>query len=771
MYRRSVIVCIVLGLSLSACGGDLDKKSPSEFRLEDDFSSSPVDMAAQEPDATVDSGSFTPDLGAIEPDLGAPEDMGMVTEDMRPDDMDQGRVEPCDTSSDQDGDGLNDCEEDTLGTDRNNPDTDDDGLSDEEEFLIGTDPLNEDTDGDGLSDGDEFAFGADPLRDDSDLDGILDGDEVARGTDPAHPDTDRDGLSDLDEATLGTDPTNPDTDGDGLSDFEEHQLGTDPLKADTDGDGLSDGDELTFGLDPTLQDSLGDGVIDNMRPVVSLCQNISPKPSTSFGSAYGDWSVYAPDDLSPAIIHGSASIPDRGHATYGVPDQVSGMVLLLGLNILHPQTFPSLPAGLSMTFLRSQESVSPSGLTTTTHVMHLSTSSLYMEQVRNALFTTFSQMDADDIVPPLPQAPSGSFRAADWYVKITSVERPNGQYVVSIALTSAQKYYADATANRVIREMTSPESFMRYDATSSAARCQVVPPQQTAPEVDLYWVLDQSGSMRDDLEQLRQSKANLRAMLNSVHMDWRLGVTNMSAGSQGQLRPFVGWLRDTQSFSNEIDDYVTHCYLTSPNCSNFLEYGFYNARQGISSMMSASAPENLRIRPDAALGTIFFSDEEDASVVSLHDPDGVAYATALDLISIYASFFNQHSIPILAVITDAYACNNQFNSQQGYVGLSSLTHGDVAKLCQPSQTQSRIGELVRVLAAQASEQYKLDNKPIPSSIRVYLDGQEIFPSLTDGFAYIEESNSIIFFGASKPTLADPSTGEPGSSVVIRYDKQ
>src|SRR5690606_41475566 len=58
-------------------------------------------------------------------------------------------LEGCDT--DEDGDGINKCDEDKLGTDPTNPDSDNDGLTDGEEVnTYRTNPLNADTDGDGL---------------------------------------------------------------------------------------------------------------------------------------------------------------------------------------------------------------------------------------------------------------------------------------------------------------------------------------------------------------------------------------------------------------------------------------------------------------------------------------------------------------------------------------------------------------------------------------------------------------------------------------------
>jgi pSer/pThr/pTyr-binding forkhead associated (FHA) protein len=87
-------------------------------------------------------------------------------------------------ASDNDGDGLTNAEEATLGTNPNNPDTDGDGLSDRDERTYGTNPLIGDTDKDGLLDGEEVRLGTNPNNPDTDGDGVPDGLEVIRGTDP-----------------------------------------------------------------------------------------------------------------------------------------------------------------------------------------------------------------------------------------------------------------------------------------------------------------------------------------------------------------------------------------------------------------------------------------------------------------------------------------------------------------------------------------------------------------------------------------------------------
>jgi MYXO-CTERM domain-containing protein len=221
---------------------------------------------------------------------------------------------------DQDGDGLTNAEEDTIGTEKTDPDTDGDGIKDGAERGVDvngdpipnatvTDPKDADTDGDGLCDGNNAIFNVCTAGEDRDNDGVVDtgesdpsdpcdpdttvlacdtgdrdGDGTPNGTDPddtdpcipnntaGNCDRDNDGLTNSEEQAIGTDGGNADTDGDGINDGAEDDAGTDPNdecdptpnepSCDADNDGKSNADEQAAGTDPQNPDTDGDGESD-----------------------------------------------------------------------------------------------------------------------------------------------------------------------------------------------------------------------------------------------------------------------------------------------------------------------------------------------------------------------------------------------------------------------------------------------------------------------------------------------------------------------------
>lgn len=145
--RKSILIAsLVLGVIILIGGGVLLAKF---------LGGSVTGLDSLRQDQTTDTNSATVPVITESP-LTTDSNTGTITD---PSIMTAPSIAPKDT----DGDGLNDDEEQILGTSTTVPDTDKDGLSDYDEVRVyQTDPLKEDTDGDTYKDGDEVKNGYNP---------------------------------------------------------------------------------------------------------------------------------------------------------------------------------------------------------------------------------------------------------------------------------------------------------------------------------------------------------------------------------------------------------------------------------------------------------------------------------------------------------------------------------------------------------------------------------------------------------------------------------
>jgi gliding motility-associated-like protein len=169
-------------------------------------------------------------------------------------------------------DPLNPCDPDADALATN--DCDNDGLNSTEENTAGTDPNNPDTDGDGIDDGTEVDNGSDP-------------------TDPCSPDAaavasndcDNDGLTTTEELTAGTDPANADSDGDGLYDGEE-VTGTDNIATTAIATAISDPNNSCDPNPDAIPGSdcgVPDAQADSFTTDQDIPVNLDPLANDSFG--------------------------------------------------------------------------------------------------------------------------------------------------------------------------------------------------------------------------------------------------------------------------------------------------------------------------------------------------------------------------------------------------------------------------------------------------------------------------------------------------------
>jgi hypothetical protein len=277
-------------------------------------------------------------------------------------------------------------------------------------------------------------------------------------------------------------------------------------------------------------------------------------------------------------------------------------------------------------------------------------------------------------------------------------------------------------------------------------RCTTFRAGEGNPQADFYWVLDQSGSMYDDYTRVKAVANQFYQSLQNTSLDYRLAVANMDIAFSGRPRANAGWFTDLPTFIAEIVNIENGNY----DCCD--EYGLEGAKQGITWMRSSSAPQALRIRPQAQLITIFMSDEEAQTIQN----SGLTSATGQQKMADFKVFFAANTIAF-SIVT---------NSGEAYRQVALATGGSFAEL-EAQDISETIEDIIYAATGLASA-YVLPDTPISSSLRIYKNDEWVPRSRENGFDYFANTNSIAFFGTYRPEPADPTMGRYGDDIAASY---
>ncbi|AWV89295.1 hypothetical protein [Bradymonas sediminis] len=417
-------------------------------------------------------------------------------------------------------------------------DSDGDGLSNECECRLGTDPGNSDTDGDGVPDGVE----------DANQNCVYD---VGVESNPREADTDHDGLDDGQERMNGTDFLNPDTDGDGVYDGAEVASGCmNPRVADTDGDGIPDGveDANKDGMlgvcvdrvysaecaqgesDPCSADTDGDGVPDGEEAAYLDCSAAQTDalvaPQLVVNST-GNYQLALP--LGVAVAQATALTTGSAHAFNDVPNKYAGFVGSWTTSTsvetaLRDEVFNKIRGMYPGSTLRDE------GQRTTTHDNH---PAVVQAQVELHGITDLSQA-RDEIMAKLAggvasHSLSGTFPAATTpnplIFTFEVIRRGVSAYVVSGAVARQSELVDNAMSTGFLISDITGGSAVAEAGETLVEQC-VSYKVSSRPQVDFIWIIDSSGSMSDEIRQVRQFADSFVAILQASDVDWRLAVTS-----------------------------------------------------------------------------------------------------------------------------------------------------------------------------------------------------------------------------------------------------
>jgi hypothetical protein len=297
--------------------------------------------------------------------------------------------------------------------------------------------------------------------------------------------------------------------------------------------------------------------------------------------------------------------------------------------------------------------------------------------------------------------------------------------------------------------------------------------QEAQVKVDLLFVIDNSGSMMEEQQNLANNFAALLSSAQGSNVDYHIGVTTtgldaspggwtecpggVQGGENGRLFPVVGGTariitpstpNAAQVFANNVQ--VGWCHWN--------EQGLEAAYRALSTPLvnNVDDPRTAEtndgnagfLRADAKLAVIVVSDEEDFSTQS---------------VGFYETFFralknNDPSLFAFSAIvgpTDLATCPTASSSGNRYIQLAQSTGGVVESICTSNWAASL--QNVSVNAFGPTRRFALSQTPASATeIKVYVNGQ----LMTSGWTYDPLTNSVTFDWASTPPA--------GALVEVNY---
>lgn len=266
--------------------------------------------------------------------------------------------------------------------------------------------------------------------------------------------------------------------------------------------------------------------------------------------------------------------------------------------------------------------------------------------------------------------------------------------------------------------------------------------QQAASKVDVLWVVDNSGSMAEEQENLARNFGSFIQVFSRVEVDYRLAVTTTTVTgiNAGQFFSATGYPKIlSPTMSGDVESAFKANIRVGTSGSAF-EAGLHAAELVIANQQARNAPKIQAIddckfqcnddaaciqncvakypidflRPDAYVYLIFVSDEEDKS--DLVASGDVRYYWRL--FETANGVGNDGTVNAAAIVgTEA---NNPCSANYGsrYIALTQLTGGEIGSICD-----ANFSTTLRKLASNAvglRRKFALSEKPEIDTIKVLL---------------------------------------------------
>ena len=304
---------------------------------------------------------------------------------------------------------------------------------------------------------------------------------------------------------------------------------------------------------------------------------------------------------------------------------------------------------------------------------------------------------------------------------------------------------------------------------------------QKLPVADIVWVIDESGSMSDNRQDIVNNANNFFSRALSSGLDFRMGVTNVCAPT-GSYKAAVGKFCSKVSTSSTDDGGTdrfllpseqttfSSCIKNPPGYEGGSEYGLVNAEQAVKKHLPRATNSPDKIRTNATLVIIVATDEIPNGLYSVLSGSYTSCTLAAAKQASLNSAIQKY-IDLFTGVTDPEGtamfhviggvCSNSCYADvaHGYKDLAQKLGGQWADVCQKN-----LGNTLQVIIDSitgAASPIKLDYVPISSSLAVAMDAIEVKRSRTNGFDYRSNKNTLVFINVKY---------KKGSEVIASYKR-
>jgi hypothetical protein len=284
----------------------------------------------------------------------------------------------------------------------------------------------------------------------------------------------------------------------------------------------------------------------------------------------------------------------------------------------------------------------------------------------------------------------------------------------------------------------------------------------TGDKVDVLWVIDTSGSMSQNQQNVAAQLPNMIAAFNHVGLDYQMAVTTMDMtanGEQGRFLMTGGAAVLTEATPNMSSIISTRVYVGDYDWHPPTT-GLEAAQAALSGTNAVAGPNAGFLRPNALLVLIFVTAGNDVSPGSIN-PNG--YQGWLDQIRPNSPLGQKTWVAQMVGISPSDT-NCQTSSWQGdapstaYIGLANYSGGTAASICNSNLSAAVTSISNNVLELVTA--YALNQIPALNSIQVLVNGMAVANNATNGWTYVQATNTVQFHGSAIPKVSD--------SVVVNF---